>query len=58
MIGLPKEPISPSNLKIRIPTPKVDNYVKEDKSKEKKYNIFIYIMNCINCCYFDDDYYY
>jgi len=56
MIGLPKEPISPSNLKIRIPTPKVDNYI-EEKSKEKKHNIFVYIMNWISCCNFDDDYY-
>ena len=37
-----------TKLKIRIPTPKVDND-DEEKSKVKKINWFIYLLYC-SCC--------
>ena len=49
--GAPKELDSPKNLKIRIPSPKVEdqNITTEEKSKLKKYNLFTYCIYCVYC---------
>lgn len=47
--GVSKETESSQNLKIRIPSPKVEDINIKEKSKEKKYNCFTYVISCIYC---------
>lgn len=49
------EPVSQQNLKIRIPTPRVEETNDEDESKTKKVYCISYIFSCIFCCSNDDN---
>jgi hypothetical protein len=53
--GESKELESPKNLKIRIPSPKIEEYDIEEKSKLKKYNLITYLLYCVYC-YPNEDY--
>jgi hypothetical protein len=48
------EDVDIQNLKIRIPTPKIEDTQIIEKSKIKKLSIFDYIIYC-TCCYTNDD---
>lgn len=49
------EPVSQQNLKIRIPTPRVEETNDKDESKTKKVYCISYIFSCIFCCSNDDN---